>query len=74
MWWNVAIGASVLLSATSKFVQNIVTTGKIAAAPNIESAQEVRKIDRVYGSGYSHNGSEMVRISKYPSKTTMGFR
>lgn len=73
MWWNVAIGASVLLSATSKFMQNMVTLGKVAAAPDTASAEEVKKISNTYGTALGRSGTEMVRISKYPSKTTMGF-
>ncbi len=61
-----------MLSSVSKFVRNSIACGKLAATNDLETARRVNETERVY-SGESGGGMTSYRISKYPSRTTMGF-
>ncbi len=72
MWWNVAIGSSVLLTSVSKFIRNSIASGKLLATDNVKDAKHVNDVERTYGGDNIRNDASF-RVSKYPSKTTMGF-
>ncbi len=72
MWWNALVGGSILLGSVSKFVRNSIASGKLMQADDIQSAKHINEIEKTYG-GDSSSFASSFRVSKYPSKTTMGF-
>ncbi len=72
MWWNVMVGSSILLTSVSKFIRNSIASGKLIAAKDTQEARKVNDIERTYGGDNMGHGPSF-RVSKYPSKTTMGF-
>lgn len=68
MWWNVVVGTSMLASSISTMIGNISTIAMntINASNGIESTSN----NNVFKNTRDFN---MIRVSKYPSKTTIGF-
>ncbi len=68
MWWNISIGASMLLSSFSSFLGNMFNIGRSSKSSSNSSSNGGNSnyipVDTV---------RETFRVSKYPSKTTMGF-
>ncbi len=71
MWWNMVVGGSVLASAISTMIGNVSTiaVNTINATSGEQSNQE-NKSTNVFK---NTNNFNMVRLSKYPSRTTIGF-
>lgn len=71
MWWNTVVGFSVLASAVSTLIGNVSTiaVNTINATSDTSTDQGIKSTN-VFRNTDNFN---MVRLSKYPSKTTIGF-
>ncbi len=67
MWWNVALGGSMLLSSLSSLTSTI---AKIVTSSNNPQANNS---EYSYGSNFINHENIFLRLSKYPSKSTIGY-
>lgn len=71
MWWNFVVGGSVLASAVSTLIGNVSTmaVNTIKTTDQSENNNESKNVNIFRNT----NNFNMVRLSKYPSRTTIGF-
>ncbi|MGL5640171.1 MAG: hypothetical protein ACRDCD_00740 [Mycoplasmoidaceae bacterium] len=73
MWWNVALGASMLASSISGIVSSIanVTMNAIGMSNSINNSDQSGS--NSFKPNYLSNENIFLRLSKYPSKSYIGY-
>ncbi|MGL4647676.1 MAG: hypothetical protein ACRCVI_03015 [Mycoplasmoidaceae bacterium] len=67
MWWNLAIGGSMMVSSIGSLINVIAgITQQFINPGNSQTPSH-------YGSNYINKSSAFLRVSKYPSKSTLLF-
>lgn len=69
MWWSIAIGGSMLVSAVSQLIETSLAVSE-SLDKNNQNPSSDQHNNYIHRSGSSYG---MVRVSKYPSRTTIGF-
>lgn len=69
MWWNIAVGASMLISAVTQVTNTIFGIVKDCTTDDTKPPEEAKPYSVQRYSGNYHN----IRVSKYPSRTTINY-
>lgn len=73
MWWSIAIGTSMLASSIAGIISSIanVTINAIGMSNAINSSSE--SVNSNFKPNYLSNENIFLRLSKYPSKSYIGY-